>query len=73
MYHVASDEWCSQRLVLGLVLLNIFVGNMNSGNECTLSKYSDDTKLCDAVDTLQGRVTIQRKLGSFKKWAYANL
>ncbi|KAK4820733.1 LOW QUALITY PROTEIN: hypothetical protein QYF61_004414 [Mycteria americana] len=43
-----------QRSVLQLALFNIFVGNMDSGIECTLSKFADNTKLCGAVDTLEG-------------------
>ncbi|PKU46683.1 pol- hypothetical protein [Limosa lapponica baueri] len=37
-----------------------FVGNANSGIECTLSKFANDTKLCGAVDTLEGRGAIKR-------------
>jgi len=45
-----------QGLVLELVLFNIFVSDLNSGIECT--EFADDTKLCGAVDMLEGRVTI---------------
>ena len=59
-----GDKWChhfSQGLVLRLVLFNIFVGNMDSGIKCTLSKYADDTKLSGAVDMLEGRDPNQRE------------
>jgi len=47
-----------QGLVLAPELFNIFVGNMDGGIECTLSKFVNDTKLCGAVDTLEGRDAI---------------
>ena len=42
------------------VLFNNSVGNMDSGIECTLSKFADNTKPWGAVDTLEGRDGIQR-------------
>lgn len=43
-------------------LLNIFINDLNTGLEGIISKFTDDTKLGEALTCLEGREALQRDL-----------
>lgn len=74
-----SSKWrpvtigVSQGLMLGLVLFCIFIGDVDSGIVCTLSKFTADTTLCGAVDTMEVKDAIQKDLDRLEKLAHVSL
>ncbi|KAF4804333.1 hypothetical protein TURU_008780 [Turdus rufiventris] len=66
---IIEDLVMTPGVILGLALFHISVGDTDSGIECTLSKFTNDTKLSGAV-TLEEEDVIQRYLDRLERWAH---
>lgn len=55
--------WCQD------LLFNTFVSDIDSGIECTLSKFTSNSKVHGMVDVLEGRSAVQRDLDRLKRCA----
>jgi len=57
-----------REFITGLAIFNIFITDINSGIECTLSKFAENTMFSGVVAALEGWDAIQRDLDKLKKW-----
>lgn len=71
---IMSDwQWAPSGSISGLVLLNVFINDLDAGIECTLSEYSNDTKAGEAVDSSGRRKRPYKKIWrDLESWPITN-
>ena len=70
---VWRQRYFLRSLQVQLVLFNLFVTDLDSTVECTLSKFVGDINFCDVVNTVKIRGAIQRDRDKLQRWVCENL
>lgn len=60
-------------LILGSVLCNVFISDLDDGTQCTHRKFVDDAKLGGVIDRSGGCAAVQRDHRRLEEWANRNI
>lgn len=55
--------------ILGPVLFNVFINDVDAGLECIPCKLADDTKQGGAADSLEGQEALKRDADRLEQWS----
>lgn len=62
-----------QRSIVGIVLFDVFVSDIDSRAECNPSRFSHETMMSGAVDVDDGQDASQSGIGKLEKWTCVNI